>query len=405
MAARAQIIKASELGFNHLQHNKLKVSAEITCTILRKPTIHGVILQLEDFFENFRVVHDFEDIKGVAPNPDELASIGKKIILLREEAGDYLVEQGMAIPWLPHCRKNNNPEQWWNIDDFEILCTSYRHEVEGFLKTVSPYFPRAPKSDDNFPKPSTLSRVTRWNASVSQLPAPRQTKVQRFGDEQNEIPPISTITSQGRLGALLEDDGLNNSPTKGNTEQSTHQEDPFFDKGISKEPSQPPKPSSDNSSLDSDWEPVKPPIPPRSTKRPAAVTSIPDSKPKDYHFDLKLKPELVPQWHGNLDILARWISRINRLVNNSPEIKEEWGKIVLWRFTNFAETWYYSIPDAEHVIGFNRTGLHLQGPFWNIGWITIGWRSRNWGQIGLDLERLGNSEKVPANMLFVKWNF
>ena len=93
MEAKAQIIKALELGFNHLWHNKLKVSAELTCTILRKPRIHKVILQLEDFFKNFRVVHNFKDIKGVAPNLDVLASIGKKLSLLREEAGDCLVEQ------------------------------------------------------------------------------------------------------------------------------------------------------------------------------------------------------------------------------------------------------------------------------------------------------------------------
>ena len=78
MAAKAQILKALELGFNHLRHNNLKVSAELTCTILRKPRIHKVIIQLKDFFENFRVVHDFKDIKGVAPNPDMLASIGDR---------------------------------------------------------------------------------------------------------------------------------------------------------------------------------------------------------------------------------------------------------------------------------------------------------------------------------------
>ena len=42
------------------------------------------------------------------------------------------------------------------------------------------------------------------------------------------------------------------------------------------------------------------------------------------------------------------MSKINRLANNSPEIKEELGKIVPRRFTQFAETWYYSIQDAEH---------------------------------------------------------
>ena len=34
-----------ELGFNHLRHNKLKVSAELTCTILRKPRIQEVIVE------------------------------------------------------------------------------------------------------------------------------------------------------------------------------------------------------------------------------------------------------------------------------------------------------------------------------------------------------------------------
>ena len=111
MAAKARIIKALELGFNHLRRNKLKVSPELTHTILRKPGIHEVIAQLEDFFENFRVVHDFEEIKGIAPNLDVLASIGKKLTLLREEAGDYLVEQGMAIPRSLHWGKNNDLEQ------------------------------------------------------------------------------------------------------------------------------------------------------------------------------------------------------------------------------------------------------------------------------------------------------
>ena len=149
-----------------------KVSAELTHTILRKPRIHEVIAQLEDFFENFRVVHDFKEIKGISPNPDVLASIGKKLTLLREEAGDYLVEQGMAIPRPPRWGKNHDPEQWWNINDFKILCASYRHEVEGFLKTVSPYFPRGPKSDDDFPEPRTPTRVTGQSVSVSELPAP-----------------------------------------------------------------------------------------------------------------------------------------------------------------------------------------------------------------------------------------
>ena len=93
---------------------------------------------------------------------------------------------------------------------------------------------------------------------------------------------------------------------------------------------------------------MEPPIPPRSDKQPTAVASTTDIKPKCYHFNLKLKPDSVPQWDGNPDNLARWMSKINRLANNSLEIKEELGKIVPRRFTHFTKTWYYSILDAEH---------------------------------------------------------
>jgi len=45
-------------------------------------------------------------------------------------------------------------------------------------------------------------------------------------------------------------------------------------------------------------------------------------------FDFKLKPESVPQWDGNPDVLARWISKINHLANNSSDIHAELGKII-----------------------------------------------------------------------------
>ena len=122
-----------------------------------------------------------------------------------------------SFPRPPCWGKNNDLEQWWNINDFKILCASYRHEVEGFLKTVSPYFSRGPKSDDDFPKPRTPTRVTGWSASVSELPAPQRVKVPRFGCEDSDIPPISTITGQGRLATLLEDDTIKISPTKAET--------------------------------------------------------------------------------------------------------------------------------------------------------------------------------------------
>ena len=93
----------------------------------------------------------------------------------------------------------------------------------------------------------------------------------RFGDEDSDIPPISTVTGQGRLAALLEDDTIKIPPNK--EEQPNRQEDPFSDEGISKVPkkfilavSEPAGPPSDDSSSESESEPIKPPIPPQSDK-------------------------------------------------------------------------------------------------------------------------------------------
>ena len=72
-----------------------------------------------------------------------------------------------------------------------------------------------------------------------------------------------------------------------------------------------------------------------------------DLTPKSYHFDMKLKTEMVPTWDGNENTLARWLEKVGQLANTSPDIYKELGKVVPQRFTNSAETWYYSIPPQD----------------------------------------------------------
>ena len=141
MATKARIIKVLELGYIYLWHAELKLSVEVTPTILRKPRVHEVILLLEIYFERFRVIHDYEEIKAWfltwMCSPQEGA-------LPTEREGLRL----SGMKWLTLSQaKSNNPEEWWSVNDFEILCASYRCEVDGCLKTVSPYFARGSKSD------------------------------------------------------------------------------------------------------------------------------------------------------------------------------------------------------------------------------------------------------------------
>ena len=363
MQAKSRIITALSLAFAYLRRTKLTQSAELTRSTLKKPRIHEVVLLLDGLFEEFQILHDFVEIKAMSPKPEVLASITRKLSKLREEARDYLVENGSAVPKPPLWGKNNDPEEWLNANDFEILSAAYRHEVEGFLRRVAPYFPKPSKTEDiEEPEPRTPPGVSGYPTSVSELPALRKTKTLKFEEiDAAKVAPIPSITSQGRLATLLNDELQGNSSGKINAERNKESEDPadpFSSKRTPKEPKEnnsnsvrpPPGPPSDSSDSDTDSESRRPPkIPPRSSKRPSVVVEDVELKPKRYHFDLKLKPESVPQWNGNPDVLARWISKVNRLANNSPDIRDELGKVVPRRFTDSAETWYYSIPDAERI--------------------------------------------------------
>src|ERR1700683_4270317 len=331
---------------------------------LKKPRIHEVILLLENLFKEFRILHDFVAVKALSPKPEILVSIAEKLSKLREEARDYLVENGSAVPKTPLWGKNNDPEEWLNANDFKIISTAYRHEVEGFLKKVAPYFPRASKAKDiGETEPRTPPGFSGYPTSVSEFPAPCKNRTLKFEEaDAARIVPIASITSQGRLAALLSDELEENHSGKVNTDcnkEAEYSTDPFSRKHTPRGPKENvpenskssralPGPPSDSSNSDTDSELRKlPKIPPCSSKRPSTIVGDTKIKTKHYHFDLKLKPELVPQWDGNPDVLARWINKINCLADNSPDIREELGKVVPRRFTGSAETWYYSIPDAE----------------------------------------------------------
>jgi hypothetical protein len=87
-------------------------------------------------------------------------SIAKKLLALRGEAKDYSVANGMAIPKLPLLGKDNDPHEWWSINDFKILSTSYWHKVELFLKIVAHYFPKSQGKDEE--------EYTHWEISATE---------------------------------------------------------------------------------------------------------------------------------------------------------------------------------------------------------------------------------------------
>src|ERR1700683_2241815 len=201
MQAKSRIITALSLAFAYLRRTKLTQSAELTRSTLKKPRIHEVVLLLENLFEEFRILHDFVEIKAMSPKPEVLVSITKKLSKLREEAQDYLVENSSAVPKPPLWGNNDDPEEWLNANDFKIISAAYQHEVEGFFKKVAPYFPRASKAEDiGETEPRTPPGLSGYPNPVSEFPAPRKTRTLKFEEaDATKILPIPSITSQGRL--------------------------------------------------------------------------------------------------------------------------------------------------------------------------------------------------------------
>jgi len=66
------------------------------------------------------------EVKGISPKERHLNSISKKLSTLRAEAKDYLVAEGLAVLKLLLWGKDNNPTEWWSINDFKILSTCYQ---------------------------------------------------------------------------------------------------------------------------------------------------------------------------------------------------------------------------------------------------------------------------------------
>src|ERR1700691_3100727 len=195
-----------------------------------------------------------------------------------------------------------------------------------------------------------------------------------------------------------------------NTERNKESEDPadlFSSKRTPKKPKEnnsnsvrpPPGPPSNSSDSDTDSESRRPPkIPPHSSKRPSIVAEDVELKPKRYHFDLKLKPESVPQWNRNPDVLARWISKVNCLAINSPDIRDELGKVVPRRFTDSAGTWNYSIPDAERIrLEENWSTLKKA--------ISEYWMNHHWLKLRANRARYresGHQRESPSNYIIRK---
>lgn len=72
-----------------------------------------------------------------------------------------------------------------------------------------------------------------------------------------------------------------------------------------------------------------------------------EEKPRGLHFDMRLKPDIVPTWDGDEDTVSKWIIMVNELSQRSPSVYEGLGIIVPTRFRGKAEEWWISLTSRE----------------------------------------------------------
>ena len=256
---------------------------------------------MEDVIGKFRVTSLDGKILGAAPRPENLVKAAKLLAKLGKDYQYEVLIDGLSLPVSPVWGKYNDPRQRWSLNDYEILCATYRHETEIFLRTLSPYLPKGELEPD----PTTPPRAPRLYPSISG--PPKKSRSVTF-----PAVPISSIMSSVKLGAMLSEgpektDKGKYPPRQGWKHLKERDDDPFVNsdspKGEistilrSKEPADPSSDGSDLNDSEGDKPPKIPPqIPPRSSRRPSAVPlkSKEEVSVKTYHFDMKLKPETVP---------------------------------------------------------------------------------------------------------------
>src|ERR1700683_2486558 len=194
--AKLRILNVLEYRYEYLRRPTLNRSFELTRSNFKRPLLVEVFDAMERTVGEYKVISFNEEVLGAAPRPDNLRRASKLLAQMRKDYQSDIAAKG-AIPTLPLWGKDNDPQEWWMINDYEVLCTAFRHEVELFLKTFVPYLSKEEKG---------FQPTTPWKALIlptiaEPLPLRKSKSVKNVTFP--EVPPISSVTSSTRLGAMI----------------------------------------------------------------------------------------------------------------------------------------------------------------------------------------------------------
>ena len=199
---KSRIITAIGLGFNYLRRLKLKVDNKLDERMLRKKRINEAVNQLNLLLTEFKILHNGDYILAASIQPKIFDLLTNKLTDLRGEAADFLLYQGKAIPKPPKWGKNNIVNEWYSINDFEIISACYRHEVEIFLSIV----------EGNFHEAATHAEIITpplENKILSGLPTSPQALRLTVTGEDLIMPPTFNATSKEEVVEIIKENYRN----------------------------------------------------------------------------------------------------------------------------------------------------------------------------------------------------
>ena len=183
---------ALKIGYNYLKRPNLKLGNELTHSNFKWLLLVEALEAMEETVGKFKVASVDGKILGVAPRPENLVNATKLLAKLGKDYQYKVLIDRLSIPVPPMRGKYNDPHQWWSLNDYEVLCATYRHETKISLRTLSLYLLKGEIEQD----PTMPPQTPRLYPGVSGPP-------KNLRNVTFLAVPISSITSSVRLGMML----------------------------------------------------------------------------------------------------------------------------------------------------------------------------------------------------------
>ncbi|KAJ3832622.1 hypothetical protein F5878DRAFT_703034, partial [Lentinula raphanica] len=386
--------KAVKFGSEFIRKEYLQAFESKVLTLNDRRRCKKVLLLLDTCLLNWRIAStriEDREIKYYSLLRDNLYNLLKALREIRDNAITDFQTAGKKAPFMPQWGPYGSPENWWSWNDAECVAATFRVDTERFLYNILEHHQvgwKSPKGKekevdaasetttrglprDRIPTES-ISRAleaqnTQWRNLQGRtrdflkpptISAAAATNSKRFAEEfasssvpfqrdppphqrnRDTVSPLDQPRKPARRDSQPSDDGPNSSGEERRSQQSQRpkkrQDKPKSSRrpGGGGDPSEPSDGSGDDKKKKDP--PPRIPRPTRSDEIPNRVTR------EDPRFDVKLKPDTIPTWDGDMDNIINWETQINSLAKRSATIYTQLGYLVPGRLRGDANLWYYS---------------------------------------------------------------